>query len=393
MSTRMHIRRIRRYTHWILIFGCLAYMTVPIFILTHRYHEIFNKNEIKVNIYESGLQVNNHKGAISAVTVKENKSGINQIQKTSAFSDTSLHENNAFVSLTTGRHYPLRRWNPSHPIVFLHIGKNGGTSFDVTVGPIVRKLSGHYMGHRHFDWSYIETLVNPDVVLLLRDPVARAVSHFHFTKKRRIFIITVSLSEYLRNPQNLLEARDIWQDGQAAVMWLTGTHVANWVGIKRDEIPEREIKFLDHKTMCLKAAARLKETLWFGFLDDQERSFDMLQWQLGYEKKIKLTNANKTPHADITAEDKAILQSLMPLDLWLYEYAKILFDARWEQYKTGVYSDPKLPPLPEINCKSTRYILACNDKSPLGPLYHVWNATAETEEQIKLLPKEEWTKS
>ena len=385
-------RRIRRYTHWILIFGCLAYMIVPIFVLTHQYHELLNKNGLKETNGDSEVQLKNHEDGKPTAAIPGFSVGINRIPKSVIFSDVSPNNKSSFVSMTTGRQNtcPLRRWNSSHPLVFLHIGKNGGTSFDVTLGPIVKRLGGHYVGRRHFDWSYIETLKHPDVVVLLRDPVARAVSHFHFTKKKRIFKINVSLSEYIRDPQKMLEARDIWQDGQAASMWLTGTHVANWVGIKPGQIPERESRFLDHRTICSKAVSRLKDTLWFGFLDDQERSFDMLQWQLGYDKTIRLAKANRTPHAAITAEDKVILESLMPIDLWIYEYAKTLFDARWEQYKTGVYRDPKMPPFPEINCKSTRYILTCNDKTPLGPLYHVWNATDEMEQQWKLLPKQEW---
>ena len=385
----MH-RLIRKYTHWILIFGCLACVAVLIFVISHQCYEILNKVGLKVTtIGDSEVKMKNQKAGVT-----------NQIRKASALSATSRNENRSFVSMTTERQRTLRRWNSSHPIVFLHVGKNGGTSFDATIGPIVRRLGGRYVGYRHFDWSYIETLKHPDVVVLLRDPVARAVSHFHFTKmliakKRETLKVleNVSLSEYIRDPQKMLEARGIWQDGQAAVMWLTGTHIQTgmiWVGVKPDQNSERETRFLDHKNICLKSVSRLKDTLWFGFLDDQERSFDMLQWQLGYGKKIRLAHANKTPHADITAEDRAILESLMPIDLWIYEYAKTLFDARWEQYKTGVYRDPKMPPFPQINCKSTRYILACNGKSPLGPLYHVWNATDKIEQHVKFLPKQEW---
>ena len=393
----MH-RLIRKYTHWILIFGCLACVAVLKFVISNQCYEVLNKvGLIETTIGESEVKMKNQKAGVSKAALPGTSEVTNQIRKASALSATSRNENRSFVSMTTERQRTLRRWNSSHPIVFLHVGKNGGTSFDATIGPIVRRLGGRYVGYRHFDWSYIETLKHSDVVVLLRDSVARAVSHFHFTKmriaKKRLtlkVLENVSLSEYIRDPQKMLEAHGIWRDGQAAALWLTGTHIETWVGIKLDKIPERETRFLDHKNICLKAGSRLKDTLWFGFLDDQERSFDMLQWQLGYDKKIRLAHRNKTPHADITAEDKAILESLMPIDLWIYEYAKTLFDARWEQYKTGVYRDPKMPPFPQINCKSTRYILACNGRSPLGPLYHVWNATDKIEQHVKLLPKQEW---
>ena len=282
-------RGIRRYTHWILIFGCLA-----IFVLTHQYHELFNKIGLKETNGDSEIQLMDHEDGKPIAALPGFSVCINRIPKSIIFSDVSPNNKSSFVSMTMGRQNtcPLRRWNSSHTLVFLHIGKNGGTSFYETLGPIVKRLGGHLFGGRHFDWShietlkhdlsYIETLKHLDVVVLLRDPVARAVSHFHFTKKKQIYQINVSLTEYIRDPQKMLEARDIWQDGQAAAMWLTGTHVANWVGIKPGQIPERESRFLDHKTICSKAVSRLKDTLWFGFLDDQERSFDMLQWQLGY---------------------------------------------------------------------------------------------------------------
>ena len=285
----------------------------------------------------------------------------------------------------------LRKWDKSRPIVFLHIAKNGGSSFDKTIFPIVSKLGGRYIGRRHFDWSFIDTIKNPDVVVLLRDPVSRAASHFYFTRKRGTLNTKGNISEYIRNPQNMLETRGIWQDGQAAVSWLTGNHLANWVGIKPNQVPVREIKSLDHKLMCTEAASQLRKTLWFGFLSDQERSFELLQWQLGYSNKIVLAEINKTPHSQISARDHDILQALMPMDIWLYNYAKLLFEARWQQYKTGVYVEPELPPFPDINCKSTRYILACNKKSSLGPLYHVWNTTVEiAKQQMELLPRDEW---
>ena len=55
------------------------------------------------------------------------------------------------------------KWNKKKdPIVFLHIGKNGGTSFDSTVKPIVKSLGGRYIGDRHFDWTYVKSLEKPD---------------------------------------------------------------------------------------------------------------------------------------------------------------------------------------------------------------------------------------
>ena len=284
------------------------------------------------------------------------------------------YQDNSTSMTSMTRTGEMRKWVKSHALVFLHIAKCGGTSFDATMYEICKSIKARYIGRRHFDWSYIDTVQKPDVLVLLREPVSRAVSHFHWNTKIGVFKTMKIISDCLRTPQTVLEARDFWQDGQAAVMWLTGTHIANWVGgIKFNQIEAREIQSLDHKTLCTLATDRLKQTLWFGFISDQERSLEMLQWQLGYNTTIKLLLRNTTPHPNITLEDQKILESLMPMDLWLYNYAKLLFEARWQQYKTGIFREPELPPFPEMNCKSTRHILACNEKSPLGPLFHTWN--------------------
>ena len=60
----------------------------------------------------------------------------------------------------------------------------------------------------------------------------------------------------------------------------------------------------------------------------------------------------------------------MPMDMWLYEYARIVFEARWNLYKTGVYTKPSRPKMPtKMTCQSTRYILSCKT-GPMSPLYY-----------------------
>jgi len=62
----------------------------------------------------------------------------------------------------------------------------------------------------------------------------------------------------------------------------------------------------------------------------------------------------------------------MPMDLWLYEYAQRLFNARYEFFKTGKVAIPERPKFPKITCRSTRYILMCSD-GPYAPLLFKWD--------------------
>merc|ERR1712038_2099846 len=74
----------------------------------------------------------------------------------------------------------------------------------------------------------------------------------------------------------------------------------------------------------------------------------------------------------------------MPLDMWLYNYAKLLFEARWGLYKTGQYLEPDVPPFPKVHCQSTRYVLKCTEPK----IHYQWIVEDDTvnDAQAQLLP-------
>ena len=93
---------------------------------------------------------------------------------------------------------------------------------------------------KHFDWTVIDQMrlrYTPaviDVITLLRHPVDRAVSHFNFVKRDKGWatklLSGVTIDQFLDNIDLMMEIRGIWQDGQASVSWLTGTHIGDsWV--------------------------------------------------------------------------------------------------------------------------------------------------------------------
>ena len=305
-------------------------------------------------------------------------------------------------------------------LVFLHIGKSGGTSFDTAGKKLSADLKMTYVGKKHFDWSYILNRVSGgkamtpapqssavsatansttsassqsrqrqpnqhklrendqcQVITILREPISRAVSHFYFTKNQKWGgeIKNESLYDYLFNTskEHLLDTRDIWQDGQASVSWLSGTHIASWAQVTKDEVPERERIASNYTAMCYLAASRLQQTRWFGLLEDIDRGLELLQWEFSLPKKpeMKRSNVNKKhiiTENEVTQIEKDALASLMPQDIWLYDYAKLLFEARWNEYQTGTYTAPELPPLPNTwPCTSTRFTLNCTS----GPLVDV----------------------
>lgn len=259
-------------------------------------------------------------------------------------------------------------------LVHLHIGKNGGTSVD-RIGPsLAHQTNRLYIpqGHMHFDWSFIDKLPQDkaiDVITMLRNPISRAASQFYYAKTlkwtRRRPIGHMNLEEYLNDTNEMMQTRTIWVDGQAATWWLTGTHIEKWVNVDPSEVEERERIYATNATaMCHLAADRLDQTMWFGILEDLPRSMELLQHALGLTEipSLPKANANQISHEKPTQDEQEALASLMPRDLWVYEYGKRLFEARYQATKTGKFVQPTRPPIPDTwTCTSTRSRLNCNE--------------------------------
>lgn len=143
----------------------------------------------------------------------------------------NAHINNTISSVDNICHKStpraIRCWNSSTPFVFMHVGKNGGQSFDYHILPIVKELGGKYIGFdKHFDWSGVAKENRDYIAILLRHPVERLISHFYFSKicpwTEGSPIRQTSLHDYLMDYQLMLDTYQIWQDGAAGAVWLTG---------------------------------------------------------------------------------------------------------------------------------------------------------------------------
>jgi hypothetical protein len=283
-------------------------------------------------------------------------------------------------------------------VAFMHIGKNGGTSFRPLLTAALNKRYGSVTCEcgRHFDWTVISKhqsqgkQVAP--VVLLRDPTSRAVSHFYFARTlswtQGMRIRTQTLSEYLEDPQSMLETRGVWQDGQAAVSWFSGTHIASWTGIKKSEVAAREILSLNATYIMELATRRLRETWWFGLLERMDDSLKLLSHRFDMEVgKMGHSNSNKHPRA--TAEERERLKKLMPLDVAFYEYAQRLF--AWRLNPVGTvpefqHAGARPSDYGEETCESTRFILSCPNH------YYHWDLNGKNSEawyqEETLLPRD-----
>ena len=117
--------------------------------------------------------------------------------------------------------------------LYLHVPKTGGTSL-VNQFKTIQHSSPRVHQRRmftftavphmkHFDWSVVEQWKakhDYQIVTLLRDPVDRAISHFHFIKSQPWVspdFRQMNLEQFVRSPKALMETRGVWQDGQVVV--------------------------------------------------------------------------------------------------------------------------------------------------------------------------------
>ena len=112
----------------------------------------------------------------------------------------------------------------------------------------------------------------------------------------------------------------------------------------------------------LLAAERLEATTWYGLMEDVGRSMELLDasLDLGYVPVLPMTNGSPSSRAGggggrsppPLLPSEATMERIakyVPKDMWLYEYARRLFDARYDHFVLGcAYVPPELPPLPDF---------------------------------------------
>ena len=95
--------------------------------------------------------------------------------------------------------------------------------------------------------------------------------------------------------------------------------------------------------MMTEAADKLDRMFWIGIVEDMDRSIELLEHQLGLEKKsLKVITVNKNEEKD-SQKSRSALASLVGIDRWLYDYGKRVFEARFHHYKTGTWTEPIRP--------------------------------------------------
>jgi len=107
---------------------------------------------------------------------------------------------------------------------------------------------------------------------------------------------------------------------------------------------------LNSTKVLKRAAERLENIFWFGILEEMDKSMKLLRFQIGFHSNLKMPHKRKNEHLNHSSSQEIdkMIESLIPMDMWLYEFGKRLFQARWNFFKTGIYIQPNYPPYPGI---------------------------------------------
>ena len=162
---------------------------------------------------------------------------------------------------------------------------------------------------------------------------------------------------------------------------MAGTSILNWVvpDLSKEEAARREQMSTNWTYMLDIALENLHKCLWIGLLEKKEQSMELLRYQSGL--RLKLEHKRKTSHPKPRQEETEKLRKLMPLDLYIYEYAKQLFAHRWNLYKkqtnpsadslsnnnsSAIVQDITLS-LPNVidGCVSTKSTLSCPNEEKI----------------------------
>lgn len=244
------------------------------------------------------------------------------------------------------------------PYVFLHIGKTGGTTLDSALSA----ANVRYVGHRHFDWSWIQMHYPAHrVLIVLRDPIQRAISQFYFTRRLSwtagMKIRRLTLDEYFTDYKEMLDTRGVWQDGEAGMSWIAGTHIAQWVAKDdRVSINSREKLEVNSSAMCKLVEERIRGAFWIGFTETLNSDVAALGNLIGVSLHAGQHNVNQHPTTTSQATINKI-SALTTMDQWVYKNAKLLVKNRLHTFSACPLHHP---------CRSTRTMLSCNNQSPFG---------------------------
>ena len=135
------------------------------------------------------------------------------------------------------------------------------------------------------------------------------------------------------------------------------------------ESRRRKRALLGNWTYVLETAiTNLHKCVWLGLVEDLDNSFEMLRYQTGLDVKIERRNVNHEDYQKPSEAEREKLKALMPMDVYLYEYAKQLYEYRYKLFTENKQQLEKQQPqiqYTEISLKLPEELDGCKGFSKL----------------------------
>ena len=141
--------------------------------------------------------------------------------------------------------------------------------------------------------------------------------------------------------------------------------MTGWLPLR--EIERREQLSTNWSYMLNVGIENLHKCLWVGIVEELDKSLEMLSYQTGLDIHMKHLNKNKRRKDLPKKEQITMLENLLPVDMYLYEYAKQLHNHRYQIYLAQKSETNRIPySYPNLTsvikgCKSTRFKLVCQN--------------------------------
>lgn len=192
----------------------------------------------------------------------------------------------------------------------------------------VRCVRGHYWFGPGDRAVHDRFAVDPVVITVLRDPVARTVSaHQHVMRwpehwlREKIGIGeegTMSLHDFVEHPEAQGEIANL------QTRLIVGAIPGNTLQPDLGPDPEEAVRFADEELLEL-AKRRLDSFAWVGLTERMEASVRLLTSRMGWAAVDELPNLNLNPvpsaEVELSAETRDAILERNALDLELYAYA------------------------------------------------------------------------
>ena len=122
---------------------------------------------------------------------------------------------------------------------------------------------------------------------------------------------------------------------KASTAWFAGVHPAPYIprDLSEQETTRRKNLLSNWTFMLNKAIDNLHKCMWFGLVDNLDKSYEMLRYQTGLNVTVQHINTNKERYKKSTAMEMQKMKVLLPMDMYLYEYAKQLHEYRYKMFK------------------------------------------------------------